>query len=312
MLTASFDMVVISLVTVVVCGVLEQWLPWPERYHPLAFIRLLSLRLTDKVCHPQRPRSQQYTACVLAMLCLFAPLLLLLWLVVQMADYPVLFEGLWLLIALRFKHSLNVARRVQQALVRQHKLLARETLSHLVCRDTQSLSPVGMVKATNETLFIRVCYQQLTPILLFLLGGGLLALSYRMLLEFHYVANPKQPRFAVFGKPLAVSLSVLNWVSAKILAATLLIISHPVHLFRHANYLIGSNRKVIVQCAAAAMRIQLGGPAMYPRGKYRFARFGHRSPTPNDIPRAIRFVGLARVGLSCPLLLVASMLLLGG
>ena len=100
-----------------------------------------------------------------------------------------------LLLALRFQDISKQTRRVSAALSKQQKMLARHALSQIVLRETQKMSPLGIVKANIESLLLRYSYQYCSVIFWYLLTGGVGALIYRLVYEVSLCWNNKLARF---------------------------------------------------------------------------------------------------------------------
>jgi adenosylcobinamide-phosphate synthase len=162
--------------------VVERYLPWPDKYHPLSFIRVLARGMQAKVLSPERNAiRQQKVSGSLACVVLLLPFCSILAVFKYLSEYPIFFEALMLLVALRFQDIPKQTRRVSAALSKQQKMLARHALSQIVIRETQKMSPLGMVKANIESLLLRYSYQYCSVIFWYLITGGVGALIYRLI-----------------------------------------------------------------------------------------------------------------------------------
>ncbi len=62
------------------------------------------------------------------------------------------------------------------------------------------MSAIGLTKACIETLSLRFAKQWFSVLFWFMLGGGIAALSYRLLQELQQCWNPKLTQFQHFGR----------------------------------------------------------------------------------------------------------------
>ena len=77
---------------------------WPQRTHPLTFMRYLLRQMGRKVLpSADYGPTQHYISGALAATVLLSPLVICLALLVYMAEYPVFFRGLYLSSVIRFR-----------------------------------------------------------------------------------------------------------------------------------------------------------------------------------------------------------------
>lgn len=279
-----------------VMGIERLWL-WPERYHPLAFFRYLTQHIGQKV-HPsvERSHQQQYISGTLAVIVITLPTVVIASTFVWFAEFPLFFDAMMLLVALHFHPVTTHYERIIHALKANKKMLARDTLSHIVLRETDKLSPMGIAKAAVESVLLRFCYQYWAVLFWYLILGGAGALAYRLIFEMSQQWNRKTPYFAHFGKPASTMMLVLSWLPTRWVVYSLAIaenISGAFKAARNIRYqLTGAIRQhtTLLAIAGGAMGIQLGGPAFYGGKKIRMAKVGGS--------REIRFGDLARIRLA--------------
>lgn len=264
------------------------WL-WPVAYHPLSFFRLLASRMADKVNRRDADPYQQRLSGTLAPLVLLIPILICIGLFIMLAEYPVFFDGILLLIALYFRPVLQNLKRAEQALKNNKKALARDLSARLLLRQTSSLSAMGLSKALTETTILRFCYQFCTPLFWYFIGGGLAALCYRILYEFSQAWNTRQHRFRYFGQPVGLIVKAFQVLPVYLGLFTLMLAeSISGALAGHKALNRGSCfHSRILALAGGAMKLQLGGPAYYDGQKRRAPKCGgSRLPQIGDIRRA--------------------------
>ena len=109
---------------------IERYLPWPDKYHPISFIKVLAMGMQTKVLSPGASSiRQQKLSGSLACIVLLLPFCAILVVFKYLSEYPVFFEALMLLVALRFQDIPKQTNRVTAALAKQKKMLARHALS---------------------------------------------------------------------------------------------------------------------------------------------------------------------------------------
>ncbi|WP_088330497.1 cobalamin biosynthesis protein [Lacimicrobium sp. SS2-24] len=287
------------------------WL-WPMAYHPLSFFRLLASRMADKVNRRGTDSVyQQRISGTLAPVVLLAPILICIGLFIGLAEYPVFFDAVLLLIAIYFKPVLRHLKRAQLALQHNKKALARDIASQLLLRETQSLSPMGLSKALCETTLLRFIYQLCTPLFWFFIGGGLLALTYRILYEFSQIWNTRQPRFRHFGYPVTWMVTLMQFIPAYLTLFALMLAENIRGAFKGRQTIPRGAcfHSRVLGYAGGALRIQLGGPAYYQGQKRRSPKCGgSRLPQIEDIVRCRHAIHKSTAILLCTIALVCAML----
>lgn len=260
-----------SIIVAVV--ILETLWQLPVKYHPLTIIRLLAQRLQKKVNHPSRGRSQNLIAGSLGVCALVLPLLIILSISLQFVYFEWFFEGLILYIAVSSVDTKRQYARVYKHLKNQNKILARESLSSLVLRQPQQLTPLGCAKAAMESITLRFYYQYTSVIFWFFIGGPIAALFVRLINDFHTEWHNQLPQFKTFGKPVAKFNTLLQWLPCLLHSFIFSLLYRPFKTLGHwFKYTGTSTRDLIIACTANSMQCELGGPAMYNGIKVRFNR----------------------------------------
>jgi adenosylcobinamide-phosphate synthase len=257
--------------------IVERYVPWPDKYHPISFIKVLAKGMQAKVLSLERNSIQQQKfSGTLACIVLLLPFCTLLAVFKYLSVYPIFFEALMLLIALRFQDIPKQTRRVCAALSKNQKMLARHALSQIVIRETQKMSPLGMVKANIESLLLRYSYQYCSVIFWYLLTGGVGALLYRLVYELSLCWNTKLARFRHFGQPVRNVINILQWLPSKLASLSVVIAVNisqgSAAIFQRISY--QSNHVFVLNLCGASLGIELGGPAYYEQQKIRSIRCG--------------------------------------
>ena len=256
---------------------IERYLPWPDKYHPISFIKVLAMGMQTKVLSPGASSiRQQKLSGSLAGIVLLLPFCAILVVFKYLSEYPVFFEALMLLVALRFQDIPKQTNRITAALAKQQKMLARHALSLIVIRETQKMSPLGMVKANIESLLLRYSYQYCSVIFWYLLTGGVGALIYRLVYELSLCWNNKLARFKYFGQPVRNLVNILQWLPSKLASLSVMLAVNirqgSTALFQPVSY--QCNHLFVLNLCGASLGIELGGPAYYEQQKMRTRKCG--------------------------------------
>lgn len=257
--------------------IVERYVPWPDKYHPICFIKALAKGMQAKVLSLEKNSiQQQKISGTLACIVLLLPFCSLLAVFKYLSVYPIFFEALMLLVALHFQGIPKQTHRVCSALSKHQKMLARHALSQIVIRETQAMSPLGIVKANIESILLRYSYQYCSVIFWYLLTGGVGALIYRLLYELSLCWNTKLARFRYFGVPVRQVVNVLQWIPSKLASLCVVIAVNirqgSVAIFQRLSY--QSNHVFVLNLCGASLGIELGGPAYYERRKVRTIKCG--------------------------------------
>jgi adenosylcobinamide-phosphate synthase len=283
------QLLAIYSVIIVVC--LEKWLILPEKFHPLTFARLVAAGMAYKVNSRSSSNAlQQIIAGTLAPLVLLTPFVVILVLLMYLAEYPIFFEALLLYIALSFEPIMARSKKIENTLKLGKKVLARHQLQTMVLRKTANLSSLGIAKACIESLLLRFCHQYCTVLLLYLVGGGVVAIGYRLLFEFSHCWHSRLPRFRYFAKPVRLIVDSIQWLPARLTVSCFILAQHVVLGWRAfmGKPLLRQTRFFILNVPGAALGIQLGGPVYYTDEKFRFNKCGGpRLVINQDIARTI-------------------------
>lgn len=287
--SALVDSGFLPLLVVVAALLLEWIIPWPEKAHPLTLLRLMALNLAAKV-NPSSPRTstQRRISGSLAIIVLLLPILVIVSIPLLLAEYPLFFDTLMLLVAIQFQPIRRHFKALQKALKTDKKNLARHHLNGMVLRETDKLTPMGIAKAAIESLNQRFIYQQFSILFWYVLAGGLVALIVRMFFELSQTWNTKLRKNQDFGVPAALISQILFLIPQVFF----------LFIFSLANNVIGAYRSLksvsqtqhystyVKAIIGGSMGFQLGGPAFYQNLKVRSQRVG--------ATREVRFADLQR------------------
>ncbi|GAB5381495.1 MAG: cobalamin biosynthesis family protein [Aliiglaciecola sp.] len=295
-----------SLIIVTIIIAIERFMPWPVHYHPLTLFKLIATNLGRKVNPPKRRSPlQRRISGTLAIIVLLIPMLVIIAISMFIAKYPLFFDAFMLLIAIQYQPVIKQFQRVQKAIKQEQKILARQYLKQMVLRDTSTLSPMGIGKAAIESLSLRFLFQQFSIILWYLFGGGLAALTVRLLFELSQCWNIKLSSNREFGQPINSLCNIVFFIPKLLFALLFALIGGFFRAFkslrnRPANLAFTQYIKLVI---AGALQIQLGGPAIYGTNKVRYPKVGGT--------REVRFDDMQRTLLAINQTLMAQLVLIG-
>ncbi|MDM7861801.1 regulatory signaling modulator protein AmpE [Alteromonas sp. ASW11-36] len=254
---------------------------WPPKFHPLVFFRYLATQMAKRVNRAEKSSAQQNKiAGSLAPLVIIAPLLVIIHIALSLVHNSWFFAALILWIALSFHSDFKRFKRAKRTIEAEQKHLTKETLQHLVQRDTQQLSALGTGKAAMESIVLRFYYQVAVTAFWFFVAGPAVALGVRLLYECQQVWPTRETRFRYFGAPVR---SIYAWLAAlPVLISSLFIglFYRPVQVIpTWFTQLVGHNRNRILAISAAGINAELGGPVMVAGKKIRLPRFNRQHPT---------------------------------
>lgn len=279
-----------SFLVMVLVIILERAVSVPDKYHPLSLLKLMAIRMAAKVNRSNNSPYQQKISGSLAALVIVFPCVACLVLLHNFAEFPLFFDGIFLLLALSFSQVQIRINQIARLLAADKKTLAREKLTPLVLRQTEQLSSMGLIKACIETLCLRYGYQYISTLFWFMCLGGVGAFSYRLLFELQQAWNPKKTGFQHFGKPTQKLVRLLSWLPVR-LSLLCFMLSHNISSALRALRLYApktSHQLILIICGGA-LGIQLGGPVIYNQQKYRLPKLGSvRLPVQQDIQRTNR------------------------
>jgi len=285
---------------------------WPETFHPLRFARLLVRRMAVKV-HPciERSELQQKISGSLTIFMLLLPLAIILIIFTSMVPFPLFFDVLLLLVALQYQTLVKCSQKVAKALSQQKKVLSREALEHMVLRETERLPPIGIAKATIESLLLRFAKQYFSVIFYYFIFGGVGALCYRSIYEFSHCWNTKIHRFRLFGYAAAKIIRIMQFIPVRLYRLIFILaqnISGGLAAWHNGSKNMCSHVWLLT-IQGGALGIEFSGPAYYNGQKNRFCKCtGQRQERFEDIQSTIYAVQLTKIAILAICLLMGSVL----
>ncbi|MDZ7869852.1 MAG: cobalamin biosynthesis protein [Rheinheimera sp.] len=257
---------------------LAQYAALPQQYQIWPLLRLLAQRIELKVNKSTDSRSQQRLAGALALTVVLLPVLLLSWTLRQLSEWPVGFDAILLYLCLDFRNYQLQVQSAASSLHRQQYQLAKDQLQPLLRRECGQLSATGLAKAGIEVLAQRQVRHVVAVLLWYLLGGAMLALSYRLLLELQQAWSGKMPSQRAFSGAVSACGRLFTLPALWLHGALVGVLYRFRPTLRYFNTsqnagLPAADRWYLSAWSAALQR-NLAGPVIYQGTKLRRERIG--------------------------------------
>lgn len=239
---------------------LDRLLGEPPRFHPLVGFGKLVDWLESHLNH------RSITHGILAWSLAVLPLIAIVWWL------DTLLGGVWMSIlcgwlAIGWQSLRQHAQWVQQALLADDLVQARQKVSWLVSRDTTQLDSPQISRACIESVLENGSDAVFAPLFWLIIGGAPAVVLYRLSNTLDAMWGYRSERFERFGKWAARVDDVLNWIPARLTALTYALcgqFSAAIHAWRTQGVRWYSpNAGVVMAAGAGALQVQLGGDAVY-------------------------------------------------
>lgn len=268
-------------------------------HQPLSFFNFYCQRLADKVNKASNSARQQNISGLIAILVTLTPLVAILWLFETFIEVPWLWHGLLLYLALGNIGLGRINKTVARELVANNSYLAKQALSPLLLRQTEQLSTLGLSKACIEMQVLRSSQLLVCVGFYYLIFGPLAALSFRLLIEMHYVWNIKLGRYRHFGAAINHIVQLLQWLPSRLFAIILLLGTIGQNTLLNWRLTSGKfltmGNGLLLHILALGLEVKLSGVAMYQGTKLRKVSFNDhaRQPQATDIIHANKRINYA-------------------
>ncbi|SHE84244.1 cobalamin biosynthesis family protein [Vibrio gazogenes] len=291
-------------------------LPLPRAAHPALLWHKFAEILADKV-NTQGSYAQRTLSGTLATFLMLIPALMVLVALEPLVWQPELYHLLLLILALDWRGLTTLSKPLFQALAVQDKPQARQLLAERLNRQTDTLSVVGLGKASAELLIVGQARQVITVLFWYGLLGGIGAFMYRLIVELSRVWSPSVPANYPFG--LAASrLNVwCEWIPSHLFALLLMMgqsLSSTWTQTRQQSCTWPSRTAGWLLCSVGhKLNLSLGGPAIYEGKKSVRAKLGGRVVPSvlhlSQIQRLLNQRTYIWIGVESLLILIATQLL---
>ncbi|WP_164517500.1 cobalamin biosynthesis protein CobD/CbiB [Pseudoalteromonas rubra] len=276
-------------------------------YHPNVVMTLLFTNLAQKVYRPKAPNSYQLLSGSMAFILPMLIILLILAALGYLSFYPQWLGGLVLFFCLDIQHERR-AKRIAILLKQQQKAAARQLLGAMVKRDVEKLSLMGICKACLDSLALRGMRHFYLVMVFYLIGGPLLALSYKLMLLCDHAWRSKMRPDTAFIKPLQLSLAILEWLPVRLFVLMIALtqnLGKTLHYLKHyGQFYHPASSGWILALFAASLNTQLAGPRFYQQQRFDNMRIGSdRPPEPETISLMLKLLATMRWFFLCALCL---------
>ena len=186
--------------------------------------------------------------------------------------FALVLHGVLIYYALSAKSLRAEALKVYAAMKQKALGEARRQLSKIVGRDVEPLDEAGMVRATVETVAENLVDGVIAPLFYATLGGGPLAMAYKMVNTLDSMIGYRDERYKRFGWFAARLDDAANLVPARISAIVISLAAPVVKRFsmrtiktalRDGQKHLSPNAGIPEAAFAGALGIRLGGPSFY-------------------------------------------------
>ncbi|TWD99327.1 adenosylcobinamide-phosphate synthase [Pseudomonas sp. AG1028] len=282
-----------SLILSAVAGVaLDAALGEPKRWHPLVGFGKLANRLEQRF-NPSGGgwRSHGVSAWCLAVL----PLTLLTVLLVQLPWIGWLVQIVALYAALGLRSLDQHAQPVAQALRLGDLPVARQRVGYMVSRRTEDLDATGVARAGTESVLENGSDAVFAALFWFLVAGAPGVVLYRLSNTLDAMWGYRNERFERFGWAAAKIDDLLNYVPARLVALTYVVLGRSALAMRcwqrQAPRWDSPNAGPVMAAGAGALGVSLGGAAVYHGELHQRPELGEGPPPrARDIERAMNLV----------------------
>jgi adenosylcobinamide-phosphate synthase len=275
-----------SILIVWLALLIERLVPISSRIDPLGFFKFVCQQMANKLIKRGYTQQQLVISGSLALFVLLSPLLIIVYLLQSFASYQWLFDTILLWLLFQYSQDINSFCKSMEALKTSKKQLAKNLMQEKLLRNTQNLSPLGLTKASVESIFLRYNHQQLTIIICYILLGPVAALGYRLCYETHQAWNIKHERFEVFGRLANMLTRAFQVFPSILLSISFVALSTPSALAHFCkqkqmwallkNVILGhGNQSMLLFSLAYGLKVKIGGPVIYGKTKYTRPRFAN-------------------------------------
>ncbi|NML30931.1 adenosylcobinamide-phosphate synthase CbiB [Paraburkholderia antibiotica] len=254
------------IATLAVAGVaVDRWFGEPRRAHPLVGFGNWAARIEARFNHGRRLRLKGLAAWMLAVL----PPVLIAWGLVAVLP---LFAAcvlhvvlLWFALGARSlrDHIAPIARALGQ-----HDLpAARELTARIVSRDTAQADEAALARAAVESALENGNDAIFGALFWFAIAGGPGALGFRLANTLDAMWGYRTPRYLRFGWAAARLDDVLNWIPARLTAASYALLGDTHTAWRcwreQAPRWDSPNAGPVMAAGAGSLNVLIGGAAVY-------------------------------------------------
>lgn len=240
---------------------LDRLLGEPQRFHPLSGFGNLA-KAVEKIFY--RPA---YVSGVLSLCIVVLPFVLLAYLLQDSGVFSLPFSVVVLYFAIAPRSLEEHAMRVAAAFSENDLPAARSAVGMMVSRDTTRLDEAGVARATVESVLENGNDAIFAALFWFALAGAPGVLLYRLVNTLDAMWGYRNARYNEFGWAAARLDDVLNFIPARLTAASYALLGHTRSAWncwrQQAPAWDSPNAGPVMAAGAGALRVKLGGAAIY-------------------------------------------------
>ena len=244
------------------------WFP-----HPVRGIGWLIQQLEKML---RRGRTEKFLGCLLMVVVvggtygLTAGLLFWAFRLHPMFQYGATLVLLWTTLANKDLYA--ESERVRKALLAEDHPKARQMLSRIVGRDTETLGEADIIRATVETIAENVVDGITAPMFYAFLGGAPAALAYKAANTLDSMVGYRNERYKNFGWASALLDDMLNFIPARITGILIPLVAACIGFSAKQSWFVfwrdrkkhpSPNSAHAESAFAGALEVQLGGASTY-------------------------------------------------
>jgi len=248
---------------------LDHFLGEPKRFHPLIgfghYAGQIEARLNSSADSEQKKLLLGILATVLVVLPFF--LLAQLLKEVQTSIVVFIFEAVILYFAIGMRSLNQHAKDIYQALQQNDLPSAKQRVSLIVSRDTESMETSDISRATIESILENGSDAVYAPIFWYLLAGIPGVIVYRAINTLDAMWGYKTERFKSFGFAAARIDDILNYIPARLTALSYALMGHwqeAIFCWKNqAQQWHGINPGAVMAAGSGALDLKIGGGDFY-------------------------------------------------
>lgn len=251
-----------SAAVAVLAVLLDRWLKEPRRWHPLVGFGRWAGWIEGRLHGASRLRGALALALAVAPLVLLAVGGLRL-----LGNYSWAAEAILLYLTIGAASLGQHAKAVADALKEGNLNQARQAVGCIVSRNTSNLDEAGVSRAAVESVLENGNDAVFGALFWFFVAGAPGAVAYRLANTLDAMWGYKNERYLHFGWAAARLDDVLNWLPARLTALTYALLGRTSNALRcwrsQAPAWDSPNAGPVMAAGAGALRVRLGGPAVY-------------------------------------------------
>jgi adenosylcobinamide-phosphate synthase len=249
----------------IVAAIVDRMLGEPSVAHPLVGFGRLAARIESALNTGRRGRIAGVAAWLAAVA---PPVALACWLTAALpSPLSAALHVALLWFALGAKSLADHLAPIAAALLRHDLSGARALTARIVSRDTSTADEGALSRAAVESALENGNDAIFGALFWFVVAGGPGALMFRLANTLDAMWGYRTPRFLTFGWAAARIDDALNWIPARLTAASYALLGDTASAWRcwrtQARHWDSPNAGPVMAAGAGSLNVQLGGPAVY-------------------------------------------------